>query len=102
MSTFSFSDFGIKPQIKGFEGEKIKVDKILNKQITVHDYKIDKSKFEEKGNGKCLHMQVTVDNEKRVVFSGSSFLMDMIEQVPKDKFPFITTIVKDNDRLQFT
>ena len=102
MSTHSFADFGIKPNLKGFEGDKIKIDRILNKAVIVEAYKIEKSKFEEKGNGQCLHIQVSVDNEKRVVFSGSKFLMDMIEQVPKDKFPFTTTIVKESDSLKFT
>lgn len=47
---FKFSDFDIKPQVKSFEGEKIKIDKILNREITVTDYKIETSKY-EKGNG---------------------------------------------------
>ena len=98
---FSFSEFDIKPQVKSFEGDKIKIDRVLNKQITVLDFKIDISKY-EKGTGKCLHLQIEVDSSKRVIFSGSTYLMDMIERVPKDKFPFKTIIVKENERLQFT
>ena len=56
-----FKSFGIKPQTKSFEGDKIKIDKVLNKLIVVEDYKIEPSKF-EKGNGKCLFLQIVVDN----------------------------------------
>ena len=87
---------------KSFEGEKIKIDRILNKQITVLDFKIEDSKYKEKGNGKCLYIQIENDGSKRVLFSGSSYLMDMIQKVPKEGFPFITTIVKNNEHLEFT
>lgn len=97
----NFSSFNIKPLIRSFEGDKIKVDKILNRSVIVHDFKIEASKY-EKGNGKCLYIQIEVDSTKRLLMSGSSTLMDMIQQVPKDKFPFSTIIVKENERLQFT
>lgn len=96
-----FKDFGIKPQSKAFEGDKIKIDRVLNKEIEIHDYKIEQSKY-EKGNGKCLYMQILVDGEKRLLFTGSTTLMDMIQQVPAEKMPFKATIVKENERLQFT
>lgn len=97
-----FKDLNITPTEKGFSGEKIKMDKIIGKPIAVLAAKIVPSKF-EKGNGKCLHLQIMYNNEKRVVFSGSMSLMDTIEMIPEDKFPFQTTIVKtDSDRLQFT
>jgi hypothetical protein len=95
-----FKDFGIKPQSKSFEGDKIKIERVLNKIIQVQDYKIEPSKF-EKGNGKCLHIQIVVDGDKRVLFTGSVNLMDMIQQVPGDRMPFTTTIIKENERLQF-
>lgn len=97
----SFSQFGITPSSKSFEGDKIKIDRVLNKQIIVDDYKIEASKY-EKGNGKCLYLQIHVDNTKRVLFTGSSSLMEMIERVPKEGFPFTTTIVRENERFQFS
>ena len=98
----NFKDFGIKSQLKSFEGDKIKIDRIMNKPITVEDYKIENSKFSEKGNGKCLYLQILVDNSKRVVFTGSANLMELIQQVAKQDFPFVTTIIKENERLEFT
>jgi len=97
----NFKDFGIVVKSKGFEGDKIKIDRILNKQIVVENFKIEKSNF-EKGNGNCLHLQISIEGSKRVLFSGSKYLMEMIQEVPKDKLPFNTTIVKNNDRLEFT
>lgn len=96
-----FKDFGIKPSLQSLTGDKIKIERILNRTITVTDYRIEDSKYNN-GNAKCLYMQIEVDNTKRVVFSGSKVLIELIEQVPKNEFPFITIIVKENERFEFT
>lgn len=96
-----FSDFNIAVPQRNFVGDKIKIDRLLNRPIIVHDYKIEKSKFETT-SGKRLHMQIEVNGNKHVVFSGSVYLMDMIEKIDKSGFPFETTIVKQDDHLQFT
>jgi len=67
----------------------------------VLDYKIEKSKF-EKASGKCLHLQIELNQTKHVIFTGSTGLMDQIEKVPREKLPFKTTIVKENERFEFT
>lgn len=97
----SFKQFNIQTTSKNFEGDKIKIAKVLNKEIIVHDYKIEDSKF-DKGSGKCLYLQIHVDNAKRVLFTGSVSLMEMIKQVAKEDFPFTTTIVRENERFQFS
>jgi len=96
-----FKSFNIRPSVKSFEGDKIKIDRVQNKSIIVEDYKIEASKY-EKGSGKCLYLQITVDNSRRVLFTGSVTLMEMITQVKKEQFPFRTTIIKENDRFQFS
>lgn len=98
--TAQFKDFGIIANTSAFTGPKIKMSKILNKQITVEAFKIEPSKFEGKGNRLCL--QILVDGIQHIVFTGSTILMDMIQQVPKASFPFNTAIVEDNDRFLFT
>ena len=99
----SFSQYGIKPTVKGYIGDKIEVKRLLNKPIIVHEYKIDNSKhFADKGLGKCLHMQISFNDEKRVVFTSGTALIDMISKIPENGFPFTTTIVKDNERFMFT
>jgi hypothetical protein len=100
-----FSQFNIKAPSKGFEGGKIKISRILNKEIVVHDFKIEESKvaaFREKGSGRCLHLQISIDNEMHVVFTSGTGLIETIMQVPRDQFPFTTSIIEENDRYKFT
>ena len=94
-----FRDLGITHEVRGFVGDKIKMDRILNREIIVHDYKIENSKH---NNGKCLHLQISIGQTKHVVFTGSVSLMEILEKVPQDKFPFITQIIKENERLLFS
>jgi hypothetical protein len=98
----NFKQFDIKPESKAFEGDKIKIERVINKEIIVEAFKIEDSKYKEKGNGKCLHLQIHVDNQKRVLFSGSSTLQEMIQRVKPEDFPFTTIIIKQNDRYQFS
>ena len=101
----NFSQFNIKPTTKGFEGDKIKMSKILNREIMVHDFKLENSKveaFKGKGAGKCLHLQISFNKEKHIVFTSSSGLIEVIQQIPETGFPFTTTIIQENDRFMFT
>ena len=95
-----FKDFGIKTEIQSFVGDKIKMDRILNRVITVLAYRIENSKYE--GKGKRLDLQIKIGDITHVVFTGSVVLMDQIQKVPKDSFPFETTVVKENERFEFT
>ncbi len=95
-----FKDFNIKALEAGFVGDKIHITRILNRQVTVVDYKIENSKFGV--SKKCLCLQIKLDDAKRIVFSGSRNLINAIEQIPKTEYPFLTTIIEDNKRLEFT
>jgi hypothetical protein len=95
----TFKEFGIKTVLqKNFVGDKVKIERILNREIIVLDFRIEDSKF----NGKCLYLQIQLGEIKYVVFTGSKALLEMIDQVPKSEFPFKTTIVKENERFEFT
>ncbi|MEI7829342.1 MAG: hypothetical protein WCI31_06215 [Prolixibacteraceae bacterium] len=99
----TFSQFSIQAPSKGFEGDKIKMSRILNREIVVHDFKIEDSKvFKEKGSGKCLQLQIFFSNEKHIIFTGASGLIEVIQQIPQNGFPFTTTIIQENDRYIFT
>lgn len=100
----NFKQFNIQEeQSEGFIGNKIKMSKILDREIIVHHYKIEDSKiFANKGTGKCLYMQITFNNDKHVIFTSASKLMNDIQQIPKDGFPFITTIIEKDERFIFT
>jgi len=98
-----FSQFNINTTSKGFEGDKIKMAKILGREIIVHDFKIEDSKcFKDRGTGKCLHLQISMNNEKYIVFTGSCGLIEAIIQISKEDFPFTTMIIKENDRFKFS
>ena len=93
-----FSEFGIKLSSKSFIGDKIRMDKILNIPIIVFDFKIDASKFEDKGNGKKLCLQIEKLGIKHIIFTGSVKLQEMIVQVPSISFPFEATIIKETKK----
>lgn len=95
----NFSELGIKPSVPALTGDKIKIDRIVDKEIVVHSYKVEQSKYNE---SKCLFLQIELKDEKRVVFTGSANLIDMIQKVPRESFPFVTTIRKDDKRYDFT
>lgn len=100
-----FSEFNIETTSKNFEGDKIKIERIFNREITVHDFKIEDSKvpaFKEKGVDKFMHLQISIKGEMHVVFTAATALMEAIQKVPGDKFPFDTIIVNDNKRYKFT
>ena len=96
----AFKDLGIKPKIISFTGDKIKIVKLLNIEIEIIRFKIEDSKI--KAGTELLTLQINKKEEIYVVFTGSKVLIDQISQVPKDKFPFITTIKNTNEYYQFT
>lgn len=96
----SFKDFNIQPKTNSFVGDKINVQKLFNLTITVIDFKIEPSKH-HKGT-ELLTLQIEKSGEKRIVFTGSKVLIDQINRVPKNGFPFTTVIRGDNDYYEFT
>lgn len=96
-----FNQFGIAPTEKGFTGDKIKINRILNREIIVKDFKIEPSKFTE-GSGKRLCIHLELNGIEHIIFTGSVVLMETIERVPRNGFPFKTTIINNNDRYEFT
>ncbi|WBS75693.1 hypothetical protein PF438_04195 [Elizabethkingia meningoseptica] len=96
----NFKEFNIVPTFTAFVGDKIKLSKVINTEIIINDYKIKDS--EKRPGTKYLTLQITRKGEKEVIFTAAKTLMDMIEQVPKDEFPFMTTITQDDQMYQFT
>jgi hypothetical protein len=95
-----FKDFNIAPRVNSFVGEKISVQKLFNLPIKVLDFKVEPSK--QKSGTELLTLQIEKSGEKRIVFTGSKVLIDQIKRVPKNGFPFMTTIRGDNDYYEFT
>lgn len=71
------------------DGEKKKIDDILNKNIVVLKYRISESKYTEK----CLTLQFELDGARCVLFTGSGVLMNQCERYEK-MLPFEAKIRK--------
>ena len=80
-------------------GDKKFMNDILNREITVTDFRISGSK---KRNGTdCLQLQLILEDNICVVFTGSSVLIDQIQSA-KENIPFCTTIVKIDKYYSFS
>jgi hypothetical protein len=53
------------------------------------------SKFDKNASGKCLTLQIKVNEQKRVVFTGSDVIIDQMEKY-QEEIPFTATIKKIN------
>ena len=80
-------------------GDKIKISDILEKEIEVIGYRISDSK--QKLGTKMLTLQFKLDGEERVLFTGSSVLIEQIEEYGHE-IPFLTVIQKVNRFYTFT
>lgn len=97
-----FSDFNVTVKSNPFRGDKVKIDRVLNREITVTAYKIEPSDFKEKGDGLRLVLAFTLSGQQHILFTSSLTLKEMIKRVPPEGFPFTTTILKQNERYEFT
>lgn len=99
----NFKNMNIKTPPRGFIGDKLKITTVLNKEIIIHDFKLENSKiYTTRGTCKCLCLQISLNGEKHVVFTSSSGLINTIIQIEKNQFPFTTTIIKDDERFIFS
>lgn len=97
-----FKQLNINPVGKNFSGTKIKMSKVLNREIIIHDFKIEDSKIFKDNNSKCLHLQIELNEVKYIIFTSSNGLIDSIKQTVPGDFPFTTTIIEENDRYLFS
>lgn len=103
MNTTKFSDLGIAPNTKGMEGDKIKIERVFNREIVVKSFAIEPSKFPQPGRENRLKLEFEMLGTKHITFTTSLVLTDQIKRVLPEKFPFTTKIVKDqSDRFIFT
>ena len=80
-------------------GKKKRLEEILDKPISVVDFRITKSNKRE--NSDCLQIQFLLDGEVYIFFTGSVVLIDQIQAV-KEKLPFKSTIVKIDKYYSFS
>ncbi len=92
-----FSDFATSHI--NLTGDKIKIDEVLGKEIEVIAFTLSDSKYKE--GTEVLKLQLRLNGETRVLFTGSSVLIDQITG-HKDEMPFLTKIEKVNKYYTFT
>ena len=95
-----FKDFNIKPEITSLVGDKINISRVLNREITVTNYTVRPSLYEKSEN--CLWLEFQLKGNKHVLFTSGTILIQQIEKVPKESFPFNATIIKENEYYEFT
>lgn len=89
-----FSDFAKEEE--RLDGDKVKLDLILDQEITVHSFTLAKSNFSKNKSGQYITVQFSKQGaEKQVFFSGSDVLIDQLQKY-KDEMPFIARIKKVN------
>ena len=96
-----FSDLNITQGNQNFSGEKIKLYNLLNREIIITDYRIVQSKYKD-ANAERLDIELEIDNNKRLTWTGSTRLIETIKQIAKEDLPILTTIVKDGESYRFS
>jgi hypothetical protein len=82
-----------------FDGDKIRLDEILNKEILVTGFRI-KDSHQKKGT-LYLTIHFELDSVKHVTFTGSTVLMDQLKKY-ESHLPFLSTIKKINRHYTFS
>jgi len=93
----AFADFA--EESKPFEGDKKKVEDILNQSILVVDFKIKSSK--QKQDSLYATIQFKIEEINYIAFTGSGILIDQLEKY-KANLPFYTKIKKIDKYYTFT
>jgi len=93
-----FSDFA-KENI--LDGDKIKIESVLNKEVKIVGFTIKNSRYSKNRTGDYLTLQIELDGEKHVIFTGSDVLIDQMKKYG-DQIPFLATIRKINKYYSLT
>lgn len=86
-----FADFA--QEAAPLDGDKIKIDHVLDKEVLVIGFSIRKSRYEKNRSGKCLLLQVDMNGEHRLLITGSDVLIEQMEKYG-EQIPFLATIKK--------
>lgn len=86
----------------GFEGTKIEINELIDRNIVLHDFKIEKSKYPKPGKENCLHLQVAIGEIKYISFTPTLALINQVSQMDKNDLPITTKIIKVGKRLEFS
>jgi len=88
-----FSDFATPKPV--LDGDKVKIDDLVNCDLVVIGYRIEKSRFSKNKSGDYLTLQVEIDGKRQIVFTGSDVLIDQMREYGSE-VPFAAVIRKVN------
>lgn len=94
-----FSDFAEEEQV--LDGDKTKINDIINKSIIIIGYKIRNSQYNKNKSGNYLTLQFELDNNKYICFTGSDILIEQIKKYARE-IPFTTIVKKINKYYTFS
>jgi hypothetical protein len=89
-----FSDFA-DPTAGPLDGDKVKIDDVLGKEIILHGFRVKASRYKD-DNPDYLTLQFAYQerpDERFIIFTGSTVLQEQLEKY-KDRLPFLATIKK--------
>lgn len=98
----SFKSLNVPLPSIGFEGTKIDIQNLIDRDIVLHDFKIQDSKFPKPGKEKCLHLQVAIGEIKYVSFTPTIRLIKQVAGIEKEQLPITTKIIRAGKSLQFS
>ncbi len=75
------------------DGDKVRLDDILNEPIIVTGYRVRKSRFSKNESGEYLTLQFEREGRKCIVFTGSDVLIGQVKKYAHE-IPFETAIKK--------
>ena len=86
-----FSDFA---QDGPLDGDKMSIEKILDKEIVIRNFRIKNSRFKDQNSASCLTLQFSFPGEDKryIVFTGSAVIADQMERHATGNMPFVATI----------
>lgn len=93
----AFASLNIKVETRNFTGPKIAIEYLLDREITVHYFKVEPSNYGKPGTQR-VRMQITLGDAKYIVFTNSTTLKEQIEKVGNDNMPITTTIKRQADK----
>jgi len=93
-----FSEFATETIL---DGEKLKMDDVLNTEIEILNFAIKDSMYPKNNSGKYLTLQIRKDKRKYIIFTGSDVLISQMEKY-KESMPFLATIRKINKYYSLT
>jgi hypothetical protein len=87
--------FGDFAQEKILDGEKLRIEDVLNEEVEMLNFSVKTSKYPKNSSGKYLTLQIRREKRKYVIFTGSDVLIEQLEKYGSE-LPFLATIRKIN------